>query len=56
MAYKPEVIFISFKTTYRDNMILFDCLQDKFKKYRNKRNYIKAVLRDKMDEEKIKNE
>lgn len=56
MAYKPEVIPVSFKTTDIDDMILFDWLQDKFKKYGNKSNYIKAVLRERMEEEKMTSE
>lgn len=56
MAYKPEVIPVSFKTTDIDDMILFDWLKEKFKQYGNKSNYIKFVLREKMEEELSKND
>lgn len=56
MAYKPEVIPVSFKTTDVDDIILFDWLQDKFKKYGNKSNYIKAILREEMEKEQSNNE
>lgn len=55
MSYKPEIIPVSFKTTDVDDMILFNWLQDKFKKYGGKSNYIKLVLREKMNEETSKN-
>lgn len=48
MAYKPEVIPVSFKTTDTDDKLLFDWLQDKFRLYGNKSAYIKSVLRKEM--------
>lgn len=51
MAYKPEVVPVSFKTTDLDDKLLFDWLQGKFKLYGNKSAYIKSVLRREMNNE-----
>jgi len=53
--YKPEIVQVSFKTTDVEDKLLFDWLQGKFKIY-GKSNYVKLVLREKMEEELSKNE
>lgn len=56
MSYKPEIVHVSFKTTDIDDKLLLDWLKVKFKKYGNKSNYVKSVLREKMEEEIYGNE
>ena len=47
---KPIVIPVSFKTSTLDDKMLLDWLEEKFKVY-GKSNYIKLVLKEKMEEE-----
>jgi hypothetical protein len=53
--YKAEIIQVSFKTTDIKEKLLLDWLQSKFETY-GKSNYIKLVLKEKMEEELLKNE
>ena len=50
MGYKPEIVPVSFKTTDLEDKMLLDWLQNKFKIY-GKSNYIKLILKEKMNEE-----